>query len=244
MKKDLLRGIGLSGSEIDVYVSLLRSGPCLASTVSSDTGMNRTHVYELIGRLLTKGVANYAIRENRKYFSVISPKNLLNYIDEQQRSLESRKKEISELLPELESLKKKDEGVIVEVFKGTEGAKTILHHVVETGQTLRVFPITGIMFDILPVFYRNYLKRTGEKGIHRLLLGSEDKRHLRYGRAPLTRIRYLPPEYNLPSSTWIYGDFVIIFIVAEDITLVRIRSRSLARTYVNFFNTLWKISKK
>ncbi|VVB99432.1 Sugar-specific transcriptional regulator TrmB [uncultured archaeon] len=243
MRREALRGIGLSDSEIGVYLSLLKNGSCLASRISSDTGMNRTHVYELIEKLLEKGIANYVIRENRKYFSVISARNLLNFIEEQKRVLETRGKEIEELIPELEKLKKQQEGVEVEVFKGPEGVKTILNHVVSVGKDNRVFPIIGILFELLPVFYQNYLKRMERNGQHRYLLATEDKRGL-YEGTPLVHVRYLPPKFNIPSATWIYGDFVVIFIPEEDLTMIRIHNKAVAENYLNFFNEFWKMSKE
>ncbi|MBI4210492.1 MAG: hypothetical protein HY544_03240 [Candidatus Diapherotrites archaeon] len=243
MRKDALRGIGLLDSEIDVYVSLLKNGPCLASRVSADTGINRTHTYELIQKLVEKGTASYVIRENRKYFSVISPKNLLNYIDEQKRNLDGKREEISQLIPELESLKQKHEGIEVEVFKGPEGAKTILNHVFEVGRDNHVFPITGVLFDMLPVFYRNYQARMAAAGLKRWLLATEDKRGL-YDGQPLVKVRYIPSEFNLPASTWVYGEYVVLFIRGEELTIVRIRSKAVSKVYMKFFKTFWNLSKK
>lgn len=242
MNRQILRDLGLSGNEVEIYLALLRYGPCPASRIVSATSLNRTHVYDRIEKMLEKGIANYVIKENTKYFNVISPGNLLNYIGEKRKNLEETEKNLLELIPELEKIKKADEGVAVEVFKGIEGVKTILNHVVESGKDLRVFPITGIMYERLPIFYRNYLKRTEKAGIKRYLLASEDKRVLRYEKAPLTKVRYLPGKFNFPSSTWIYGDFVIIFVVAGELTLIRIQSKSAAQVYTKFFNTFWKMS--
>ena len=242
MRKDALRGIGLSDREIEIYISLLKNGPCLAISISSDTGINRTYTYELIERLLGKGIANFVIRENRKYFSVIFPKNLLNYIEEQKRALDGKQKDIEDLIPELEKLKKAHEGIEVEVFKGLEGAKTILNHVVEVGEDNHIFPITGVLFDQLPIFYRNYQKRMEAKGKWRWLLATEDKRGLYEGQ-PLVKVRYLPSEFNFPSSTWVYGDHVAIFIVADEFTFIRIHSKTVASVYLGFFRSLWEMSK-
>ncbi len=239
----VLREIGLSDSETSVYLSLLRHGPCLASRVASDSGLNRTHVYSLIESLLSKGIANYAIRENRKYFTVVSPRNLLNYVAERKRLLEQSEKDLQEMLPELERMKKKEEGVSVEVFKGVEGTKTLLNHVVSVGEALYVFPYTGSLFDLAPIFYRNWIKRMESSGIQRHHLSIESKRGL-YAGQPSVKVRFLPPNFNFPVSTWVYGDYAVIFIVVEEITLIRVHSRSVARVYRNFFNELWGMSKK
>lgn len=244
METKALREIGLSENEVKVYLSLLKKGPCLASDVAYDSRLNRTLVYDLIEKLIEKGMANYVIRENRKYFNASSPRNILEYIEERKRSLDLKRDEIESLIPLMENLKKNDEEVVVEVFKGTEGAKTVFNHVIEVGETLRVFPWIGAFYERMPVFYRNYLKRIKERKIHREIITAEEKKSLISDEEPLVKVRYLPSYFDIPSSTWLYGNYVVICIQAEEITLVRIKSKTAAEANNRFFEGLWKIAKK
>ena len=244
MDTRVLKEIGLSDTEIKVYLSLLKNGPCLASKIALDAGINRTLTYDRIQKLMEKGIASYAIRENRKYFTVISPKNLLNYIEEKKRLLDLSKDELNRIMPALESMKKSSEGVVIEVFKGNEGVKTLLNQVIETGGRMRVFPVSGAFIEKIPIFYRNYLNRSEKAGIRRQLLVSEDKKDFSIVKTRLTEVRYLPKEFNVPSSTWTYGDYTVIFIAAEEFTMIRIKSKVCSDMQNNFFESLWKIAKK
>jgi len=50
-----LSKLGLSPSEIKVYLHLIKKGSSYANRISSETGINRTNVYEALDRLIAKG---------------------------------------------------------------------------------------------------------------------------------------------------------------------------------------------
>ena len=70
MKEKALRKFGLSDREIRVYIVLLELGEALASKIAQKTDTPRTLVYDILEKLLDKGVVSYVIKSNKKYFSV------------------------------------------------------------------------------------------------------------------------------------------------------------------------------
>ena len=84
-----LKDVGLVDDEIKIYLALLKSGSSLASRLSEETKINRSHVYQLLERLIVKGFVSYVIRENRKYFSSVSPLKIVEIIQEREQRLKN-----------------------------------------------------------------------------------------------------------------------------------------------------------
>jgi hypothetical protein len=61
----------------------------------------------------------------------------------------------------------------------------------------------------------------------------------------LSNIRYLPKEFSNPSALFIYGDYVatVIWSKPSPFAFV-IKSEEVAKSYVNYFNMIWKIAKE
>ena len=104
-----LEELGLSSSEANVYLTLVRAGGTLgASAVSASTGIPRTNVYPILNSLADKGIveaeAGYGSR-----FAAISPDVALPSLvareqDEQQQRLSHQKRVAGELMQQLRSL--------------------------------------------------------------------------------------------------------------------------------------------
>jgi len=66
--EDKLRKSGLTGNEAKVYFELLRKGSMSANDLSKKIGMDRTLTYTVLNHLIEKGLVNYVIKKNKKFF--------------------------------------------------------------------------------------------------------------------------------------------------------------------------------
>ena len=64
-----LKKLGLPENEAKVYIELLKRGPISVNNLSKKISFDRTLVYQILNNLVEKGLANYIIKENKKYFS-------------------------------------------------------------------------------------------------------------------------------------------------------------------------------
>ena len=71
-KIELLEGIGLSKGEVKTYFALLELGPSTTGEIINKASVSRSKVYEMLDRLMKRGLASYVIKENIKY-STTSP---------------------------------------------------------------------------------------------------------------------------------------------------------------------------
>ncbi len=78
MERQILKEIGLLDAEIDVYLCLLRIGPSLVSKINQETGLHRTHIYDLLEKLKEKGLVSVFIQSGKNYFKPSPPKRLLD----------------------------------------------------------------------------------------------------------------------------------------------------------------------
>ncbi len=240
--EETLREIGLAREEIIVYLAMLKIGSNLASKISEETKINRSHVYQLLERLISKGFVSYVIRENRKYFSAVNPEKILEIIKEREQKLKN-------ILPNLLSLTSFDKDKpIVEIFEGKEGIKTILHDILKVKKEWIAFGSSGKGQEILS-FYAEHWEKEREKlkiNLRGILDSSESgiKRGKELARRKYTQIRHVKEEYSNPSSTWIYGERMAFVIWSKEHSFaIRIVSKEIADNFRKHFQVLWKNAK-
>src|SRR3989344_1355749 len=135
-----LKELGLSEAESAVYLALLKLGSSPVSAIKEESQVHRTNIYDLLERLLNKGLVNYVIKNNVKYYNTAEPTKLLDYIKEKENIVQN-------ILPSLEQLSHfRKEDMKIEVYKGVEGVKTVLNDVLRIGKDYVIFGIDEIMF--------------------------------------------------------------------------------------------------
>ena len=80
-----LEQIGLTKTEAKVYLELFKLGSTKSGPLVRKTELHRATVYDVLKRLLEKGLASYIIREKTKYFETSSPEHLLDVLEEEKK---------------------------------------------------------------------------------------------------------------------------------------------------------------
>jgi sugar-specific transcriptional regulator TrmB len=240
--EETLKEIGLAEEEIKVYLILLKFGSSLASKVSEETKINRSHVYQLLERLIAKGFVSYVIKENRKYFSAVNPEKIIEIIKEKEQKLK-------DILPNLLGLASfEKEKPIVEIFEGKEGIKTILNDILKTKEEWLAFGSSGKGQEVLS-FYAEHWEKEREKlkiNLRGILDSSESglKRGKEIAKRKYTKIKYVKENYSNPSSTWIYGDRLAFVIWSKEHSFaIRMISKEIANNFKKHFEVLWRNAK-
>jgi len=96
-----LEKIGLTKSEIRVYLALLKLGQTTAGPIVDEAKVTRSKIYDILERLKNKGLVSYITKESTKYFSAADPKSLLDYLEEKEKEIQDDKESVKEILPEL-----------------------------------------------------------------------------------------------------------------------------------------------
>ena len=82
MDKDILKEVGLTTNETDVYLTLLKEGSISVNNIAEKAGLHRQAVYDALDRLLEKGFVSFVTRNNKKHFQGIHPQKILEYLQE------------------------------------------------------------------------------------------------------------------------------------------------------------------
>jgi len=96
-----LERIGLTSSEIKVYLALLKLGQVTAGPIVDEAKITRSKIYDILERLKQKGLVSHIIKEKTKYFSAADPHNILTYLDKKEEEIKQDKTAITKIIPEL-----------------------------------------------------------------------------------------------------------------------------------------------
>jgi HTH-type transcriptional regulator, sugar sensing transcriptional regulator len=244
MEMQHLKEIGFTDNEIRIYLELLKRSEALASELSEATGVNRTLTYQILSKLLKRGVVGYVIKNNTKYFKAAHPSKLLEFLKEKEKNVENM---ISELLT---LAKPNQKSYSVELYEGKEGLKTVMNDIVKTKPKEWLDITSGLTIDVLPDFFMdNWEKRRTEAKIKaRFLLNSTTggkQRGKQLERLKLSEVRYLPKGLQSPSHIYVYGNKVGIALWAKEFPFsIVIESEEIAKRFKEFFEWFWATATK
>jgi HTH-type transcriptional regulator, sugar sensing transcriptional regulator len=235
----ILRDLGLDEKEISIYKTLLRTGNTTASKIAKETDIDRATCYRYIDSLINKGLISYAIENNVKFFQAAHPEKIL-------RDLKEKETEYKKVLPELINLTKlPKEETVAEVYKGKDGLKTVLRTILREKENHLVIGENGFFQDILPIFFKQFVNECKRNKIKERILCSDDsfKKVKKYDYEN-SEIKALPSGYVSPTTTLIFGNKIVLLNWELPYNAVVISSEAIAKSYRNYFEILWKNSKK
>ncbi len=237
--------LGFTDYEISIYLTLLELGESSASKIAEKIRLNRTHTYDILESLISKGLVSYVIKNNRKYFRPTHPNRLLESIKEKEKYLKQQGENIKQLIPQLLMLKQPtEEKTKVEIFHGKEGIKTVYNDILRKTRKYYVLGATGKIAEIMQFYFPHHEKERIKKKIRLKLLFNESARKKDIAtKREFAEIRFLPSEYSSPIPITIYNNKIVTLIWTEPLGIV-VENNQVAETYKKYFELLWKISKK
>ena len=107
MESSLLKKLNLNDKEIKIYLSLLEYGAISVRGLADLSGINRGTVYDILKKLQDLGLASFYHADTKQKFVAEPPEKLLALLNEKETELKNTKKQIKEIIPELNSLSDK-----------------------------------------------------------------------------------------------------------------------------------------
>src|SRR3989344_1806167 len=99
MDEKLLEEIGLTKGEINVYLTLLKIGETTTGKIIEEAQISSGKIYEILDKLIKKGLASYTTKEKTRYFNAASPNRILDFLHEKEKELKSKEEELIKELP-------------------------------------------------------------------------------------------------------------------------------------------------
>jgi sugar-specific transcriptional regulator TrmB len=235
--EDVLKEIGLGKNEIKVYISLLQTPNLGVNDIASKSDVHRVNVYDSTKNLQKKGLITEINQGNKKIFRATEPKQLFSII-------ETKQEKLTTIMPQLNAFYEQTENQ-AQIFEGIDGIKHILNDMLETAQPINAFGIPKEMPEKLNSFLTTFHRKRIEKNIPIKHIYNENaKKRINYlKKLKKSDAKYLPPEFNVPATTVIYGDKITFWIWSEEPFNILIKSEKMAEAYNKYFELLWKLAK-
>jgi sugar-specific transcriptional regulator TrmB len=235
-----LSKIGLTPGEIKVYLALVRYGSQSKSPLSSKADISSSKVYEIMGKLIKKGLASSFLRNNVTYYSASDPIFLGKYIEGKEKELQEEKEIANKLIPELKKIKESsEEKISFELQEGWEGTQNaIMEGLEHTPRNSTVYGI-GVQFPktgFINRFHRERLKKNIKLKI--ILAEPIDKKQI-YKKA---YIKFMPEISEVGMG--IYPDRVLIQALDNPPLNLTMKHPRIVESFKKIYESLWKIAKK
>jgi len=246
--KFVLKQIGLTPNEIDIYLIALGCGSQPASIIAKRARINRATSYSVLKTLIQKGLIIQIKKAQGTYFHAKDPEALLQYLDDKKANLEKQKNVIKNHIEEMRA-KKIHETTKPQVtfYEDMEGIKQIHEDILKTSKEKTIHSFIPHNMEgegFLDFLFFDFIKRRIENNIFIEVIAPEseignkiqdnDKKSLR-----LTKI--IPKENcTFESEVTIYGEKIaLISYKEEEMIGLIVESPSMSKTMKQIFKLTW-----
>jgi sugar-specific transcriptional regulator TrmB len=250
MNLEILKKIGLSEGEIKVYKAVLELGATTLNSIHEKVRIDRRNIYDILNKLIERGLISYFDENGKRTFRVSNPNKLISYIEEKKSNLDSIKKEVEKIIPEVQEIfNSKKEETFAEIFKGPEGMKAVWDDMLNYPE-IRWIASGMYVPNRFPAFWDDWNRRRMRKKVGSYHLFRSDKKEelaarKGFDKNKITDWKFLPSEFSGNAAvTVIYGDKVVLQLLGEEIQVFVIKSKELAENYKKYHKYLWdKVAK-
>jgi sugar-specific transcriptional regulator TrmB len=249
--RDLTK-IGLTDGEIRVYDALLDLGETTRTKLAKRSGISPSKVYDVVYRLVEKGIVSVVKKQGTLHFSAANPERLKDFIEGKEEELRQERSVVDTLLPALLSRHGETrEKLDVEVFYGWDGMRTVFWDIaraLDTGDVSYVFGASmGQDWLQADTFFSKYYQEVEKKGYCIRIIFNENMRNHKdrtgyFETHKQHRVRYLHQDTFTEIN--FYNDTVLFIMLLRKPLVIRITNKEAADSFRKFFLTMWKQAKR
>ncbi len=235
-----LKQIGLTNTEIKVYLTLLDLGQSLAGSIATKANLYRKNVYDALSTLLKKGLVTCVVKSNRKYWNPINPKAINSIIDEKTQIIRS-------IMPDLvKRFKTSNIKKNIIIFEDIKGMKNFYYDMLEQKQSIQILGATGKAYSKLKYFIHPWTKKINKSNIRFKVLWNHDavNKNMFTKKIKKTTSRTLPKNISTPTQIFIYGNKSAIVIWSQEPTAILIENKEITKGFKQYFEFMWNLSRK
>lgn len=242
MNKEILKEIGLTEYESEIYLALLQYGQISAYELAEKTGLYRQATYDALNRLIEKGYVSSSKEGRVQLYKAIDPQLILEYLNEKTESFK-------DILPGLIKLNEESkQPLVVETYRGKNVLRISFKDIINVlkkfgGENLctsvdEFFPFETFPASRKKTIYDQYGRDLLKNGFkERVIIKKGVKKMFRRG---TTRYRYVSEKYFNVNPVQVYGDSVQIFLWGNPDHLIIIRNKDIADSFRKQFELIWR----
>ncbi len=251
METELLQKIGLNKSEVKVYLKLLELGSSTTGPIMHHAKVSSSKIYNILARLIEKGLVSSVIKSKTKYYQASSPDSLLNYIKEKETELKKQEEQIKTIIPQLrlkqKLLENKQEAQIYLGWKGFMNALGFILENLKKGDDYIAFAQTSHEEESKEVklFFIQYQRKREEKKLNIKLIADKSQKHI-FGSEPYAKFKNFHVKYiknSLPGIVMTKGHIFISTFEPSPVGVI-VSSKEIAESFRKYFYNEWKTTEK
>lgn len=248
MEEKVLEEIGLTRGEIAVYTSLIEIGASTAGPIIKKAKISPSKIYNILERLIDKGLVSFIVKNNRKYFEAAPPSRILDYLSEKEEGIRKqmeRAKEVVRTFEIRQQLAAQQNNVTV--YLGIKGIKTAFLRAMQEAKKgdhyvgLFIPRVDDRLVPFFDDFTREFCAKIGKT---QMLFNEPSPELDAIKRIKGIEVRLLSKQFRVPTEICIIGNNVLISTTAgANFMSILIRNGEMADSFRKHFELLWKISK-
>lgn len=249
MDIESLKEAGLTEGEIKVYLALLESGSTTTGPILEKSKIARSIIYQILERLIQKGLVSFIIKDKTKYFQAANPQKVLEYAKENALKAEENIEKIKHLLPDLLKYQKSSPKSQATIYFGLKGIRTAHENIYDNlkrGEKYYYLGVPAYQPEEQHIYWqKDHLKRIKEGIDGDVLFNVDTPRDILKNRNSFkgTDARYMSTDIKTPATFLIYKDTVTIILQSPQEIAVEIVNQAIADSFMAYFDDFWKLSK-
>ncbi len=232
---DWLKDIGLTESQAQSYVELVKVKTITPPELARATGESRTAAYMALAKLEEIGLAEQVQGAKKQTYKATSPSNLDRYIQTKRQQItqleEKYRAGLSEMLKQYYEVRQETG---VQYFRGKEGLRGMYEEHLCAGKDiylLRTYADEHFFED----FLYDYMEKRSKAGIKTYALMPRDIRSINFDKRNPHLNReitwYDPKDYTAPVEMTAFGDKVSIISFGEEAVGTILESPQIAEAF-------------
>ena len=243
---ETLGNLGLSRSQIGLYLELLKSGAASVSQTATALNTSRQAIYILLPALLDRGLIKEVKQGKRTHFQALPPSQLFSLVDDLRTKLD-------EVVPTLTNIQILPAEVpLVTIYDTPLAMREWYRHFMDKVQEGDEFLLydsghTENWYKLDPTFYDQYMQSQVEKKVKLLCLLPEREKSddfLKQVGWSISEYRHTALSFSGKVEQWIWKDEVCYQTNQGNKTnLIVMKSKELAEFARKQFMEIWEKSK-
>lgn len=244
--KTILKNIGLTETEMNVYLVGLSYPSVGVSELEKQTRIKRTTIYHALNTLMRKGLAAKKESAGKLAFIMTRPENIKRLIEKEIKMLQAHEQELDEIIPLLSRRMAEKEGeMAVSHYEGEEGVKLVIEEALycRSRHWDIIAPAKNYFSEFSKEYAKYFLETRRQRNLTARSLWEYD-----FSRRILTREeiknrnpRYLPEIMHgrFKSVIIIFDDKVAFISSLKELSAIMIQSEEIKNTMTAMFEGLW-----
>ena len=238
-----LEKLGLTKQQAELYLKLLELGPSSVGEIVKQIDIARISCYDTLNRLISKGLVSFVKTKGHRIYQATNPSKLLDMAREQEKEAKEKKEIVKDMLPELRKIKSiNQEDKEATVYKTKEGIKSLFELMLKEKKPIFVISATGKALQEMKYYFPQWHRSRKKLKIPISIIFNQELKRKKVTKMPLSKTKFMPKEFNSPSTLFIFGDYVITLLWSDVPFAFFIKSKEIARSYNNYFKMIWKLA--